>query len=118
MKFGSLENFCPITYGRKIVAHSWVLDVQPKFYKHLVSCSCGGSRINSKQMGNMSYCRFENTYADLQECYDSLSEAGSIKEVEENANQYEKKYIRKLVELCKEIVADFGDEDEDEDDDE
>ena len=68
-------------------------------------------------MANMSYCRFENTYVDLQDCYDALTEAGGIKEVEENANQYEKKYIRKLVELCKDIVADFGDEDEDEDDD-
>ena len=69
-------------------------------------------------MANMSYCRFENTYGDLQECYDALTEAGSIKEVEENANQYEKKYIRKLVELCKDIAADFGDEEEEEDDDE
>ena len=90
----------------------------PQFYKHLVSRSCGVSGINSKQMANMSYCRFENTYGDLQECYDALTEAGSIKEVEENANKYEKKYIRKLVELCKDIVADFGDEDEEEDDDE
>lgn len=67
----------------------------------------------------MSHCRFENTYEALQECYDALTEAGSIKEVEENANQYEKKYIRKLVELCKDFVfvADFGDEDDDDDDD-
>lgn len=66
----------------------------------------------------MSYCRFENTYRDLQDCYDALAEAGSIEEVEKNANQYEKKYIRKLVELCEDIVDDFGDEDDSEDDDE
>lgn len=69
----------------------------------------------------MSYCRFENTYNDLQDCYDALTEAGSIKEVEEKANKYEKGYIRKLVELCKYIVEDFGDEEDfedDEDDDE
>ena len=84
-----------------------MLDFQPTFNKHLVSRSCGVSGINSKQMANMSYCRFENTYRDLQECYDALTEAGSIKEVEENANQYEKKYIRKLVELCKDIAADL-----------
>lgn len=64
-------------------------------------------------MSNMSHCRFENTYVDLQDCYDALTEAGSIKEVEGNANQYEKKYIRKLVKLCKDIVADFEEEEED-----
>lgn len=58
----------------------------------------------------MSYCRFENTYKDLQDCYDALTKYGSIKEAEENANQYDKKYISILVELCKEIVNDFGDE--------
>jgi hypothetical protein len=63
-------------------------------------------------MANMNHCRFENTYRDLQDCYDVLLEAGSIKEVEENANPHEKKYIIKLVELCKDIVADFGDVDE------
>ena len=61
-------------------------------------------------MANMSHCRFVNTCADLQDCYDVLTEAGSIKDIEEKANQYEKKYIRKLIELCKDIVADFGDE--------
>lgn len=69
-------------------------------------------------MGNMSYCRFENTYQDLQDCYDSLTEAGSIEEIEKTANQYEKPYIRKLVELCKDIVAEFGEEEEDDDYDE
>lgn len=64
-------------------------------------------------MPNMSYCRFENTYSDLRDCYDALSEAGSIEEIENDANQYEKKYIRKLVELCKDIVADFGEDEED-----
>jgi hypothetical protein len=61
-------------------------------------------------MANMGHCRFENTYNDLQDCYAALIEKGSIKEVEEKANQYEIKYIRKLVELCKDIVNDFGEE--------
>ena len=30
----------------------------------------------------MSYCRFENTYADLKDCYNALSEAGSVEYVE------------------------------------
>ena len=41
-------------------------------------------------MANMSYCRFENTYGDLQDCYDALIEAGSIKEVEENKCNYKR----------------------------
>lgn len=65
-------------------------------------------------MGNMSYCRFENTFGDLEECYNALCDAGSIKAVEQDAGQYEKKYIRKLVELCKDIVDEFGEEEEDE----
>ena len=64
-------------------------------------------------MANMSYCRFENTYIDLKDCYNALCQAGSIEEIEEKANEYEKKYIRKLVELCKEIVSDFCNEDDD-----
>lgn len=67
-------------------------------------------------MSNMSHCRFENTYNDLQECYDALSES-SIQELEKNANQYERLYIRKLIELCKDIAADFADIDDEDDDD-
>lgn len=61
-------------------------------------------------MSNMSHCRFENTYADLQDCYDALNEAGSIADLQADASQHEQAYIRKLVELCKDIVEDFGDE--------
>lgn len=65
-------------------------------------------------MSNMSHCRFENTFNDLQDCYDKLTEEG-VQELEANANKYEKKYIRKLIELCRDIVDDFGDiEDDDE----
>lgn len=67
-------------------------------------------------MGNMSYCRFENTYLDLLDCQEALVGAGSIRTLEQNANEYEKKYIRRLVALCKEIADDFGEEDRDEDD--
>ncbi len=61
-------------------------------------------------MANMSYCRFENTFRDLQDCYNALGEAGSIEDVENEANEYEKKFVRKLVKLCKEIADDFGEE--------
>lgn len=52
---------------------------------------------------NMSYCRFENTYDDLRDCLEAL-ENSSVKRLEEDASQYEKPYIRKLIELCEEIA--------------
>ena len=58
----------------------------------------------------MSYCRFENTYHDLRDCFEALNDAGSVESLEETSNEYEKKYIKKLVELCKIIADDFGDE--------
>lgn len=59
-------------------------------------------------MPNMNYCRFENTYGDLQDCYDALCNEGGIEGLEEEASQYEKPYIKKLIQLCKDIVEDFG----------
>jgi len=64
-------------------------------------------------MGNMSYCRFENTYQDLEECYEALQNEGGVKAIEEDANPYEKPYIKRLIELCKDIVEEFEDELED-----
>ena len=61
-------------------------------------------------MGNMSYCRFENTYRDLEECYDALQNEGGVKGIEEEVSQYEKPYVRRLVELCREIVDNYEDE--------
>lgn len=62
------------------------------------------------KMANMSYCRFENTYKDLKDCYEALCEAGSIKAVQKDASQYEAPHVKLLVELCKEIAFEFGDE--------
>ena len=63
-------------------------------------------------MSNMSHCRFENTYRDLDECLDELRNEG-VEEIEENANEYEKPYIRQLLELCREITDEFEHEIED-----
>jgi hypothetical protein len=48
-------------------------------------------------------CRFENTYNALLACYEALQNSG-VAALEEEANQYERPYIRKLIDLCKEIV--------------
>jgi TfoX/Sxy family transcriptional regulator of competence genes len=61
------------------------------------------------KMGNMSYCRFENTYEDLQDCYDALGEK-SLDELSET----EKKYAKKLIKMCRDIADDFLDDEDDE----
>lgn len=52
-------------------------------------------------MGNMSYCRFQNTVGDLRDCYDNMDE--KMSEDEERAKT-------QLISLCKRIADDYGDE--------
>jgi hypothetical protein len=54
-------------------------------------------------MGNMSYCRFENTYSALEDCYDSLLNEKGIDELSNN----EKEFAIKLLKMCKNISEDF-----------
>jgi hypothetical protein len=51
---------------------------------------------------NMSYCRFQNTYIDLMDCYESM---------EEPCSKEENKYRYKLIELCQNIVSEYEDVD-------
>jgi len=51
-------------------------------------------------MGNMSYCRFENTLADLRDCEKAL---GNIYDEVGEMSSYEKNALPKLIELCKSI---------------
>lgn len=61
-------------------------------------------------MANMKHCRFENTYIDLKECLEALENEGGITGVEQESDGCEKPYIKKLVELCIEIAANYEDE--------
>lgn len=54
-------------------------------------------------MGNMSYCRFQNTLEDLRDCYESWDS-------EKELSQEETKARARLLKLCKDIVDDYGDE--------
>lgn len=55
-------------------------------------------------MGNMSYCRFENTLSDLEDCYEHMDDNDlSKREIESR---------KKLIELCREIEACYMDDDE------
>lgn len=73
-------------------------------------------------MGNMSYCRFENTLRDLQDCYSAMRDGLELSDSEQRS------FIR-MVNLCREITdmyegcseedlkemsgEDYDDEDED-----
>jgi hypothetical protein len=47
-------------------------------------------------MGNMSYCRFENTYKDLDDCFDHLTD--------DDLSESEREYRSQLIDLCQRIV--------------
>ena len=51
-------------------------------------------------MSNMSYCRFENTYHDLQDCQDNMDN--------DELSPTEEEYQNKLIDLCVEIALDHG----------
>ena len=53
----------------------------------------------------MGYCRFENTYSDLQDCYDVLRD----KPLDE-LSETERKYAKLLIEMCRDIADEFEDE--------
>lgn len=50
-------------------------------------------------MSNMSYCRFENTLADLEDCLDHIGD--ELSDTEEYARQ-------RLVEVCRMIIEEMG----------
>ena len=56
-------------------------------------------------MSNMSYCRFENTAKDLQDCFDHLDD-----DVDELSSDYERKGRERLIKLCKRIAEDYCEE--------
>ncbi len=55
-------------------------------------------------MGNMSYCRFENTMNSFEDCFEALGEIGSLDEL----NDSEQDYAEQLVARAVEMVQDFG----------
>tara|TARA_R100001591_G_C4316840_1_gene174398 strand:- start:61 stop:255 length:195 start_codon:yes stop_codon:yes gene_type:complete len=52
-------------------------------------------------MGNMSYCRFENTANDLTDCVNAIRSGQT-----EDLNQYEVQGLRRLLDLCNDIIDD------------
>ncbi len=56
-------------------------------------------------MSNMSYCRMENTYSDLQDCFDNWEDTDSESEIE---------YRKQILKLCELIVKCYGEDEDDE----
>lgn len=54
-------------------------------------------------MGNMSYCRFENTADDLQDCYDNFDDVDDISEREAKSRL-------RIIKLACDIAESYGDE--------
>lgn len=52
-------------------------------------------------MANMSYCRMENTYMDLKDCYD---------EWENVSSESEERYRKKILELARDIIENCDEE--------
>lgn len=56
-------------------------------------------------MSNMSYCRFQNTLVDLQDCYEHIDD--------DDLSAEERRAQNRLITLCRQIAALFDDEAED-----
>ncbi len=54
-------------------------------------------------MSNMSYCRFENTYDDLRDCFNHMND---------ELSKDEEIYKQKIIKLCHAIVENNPEDDE------
>jgi len=57
-------------------------------------------------MSNMSYCRFENTLGDLEDCYDSMDETDELQGREKSSR-------KEIIELCCRIAEEYGKKEDD-----
>ena len=53
---------------------------------------------------NMSYCRFENTSSDLEDCIEAVKDSNSIEDLKEGANPEEAEAVDALYEFAKEFI--------------
>ena len=51
------------------------------------------------EMSNMGYCRFENTFNDLEDCCDHIND--------EDLSDNEKKFRKRLVQLCQDLIDEY-----------
>ena len=53
-------------------------------------------------MSNMSYCRFENTLKDLDDCYENMDS--------KDLSETETLYRDHMIQMCVNIAEEYGDE--------
>lgn len=56
-------------------------------------------------MANMSYCRFENTYSDLCDCFNAIKNG-------EKLSEDELYYAEKMRNLCEKFIEEFDEYEE------
>lgn len=61
-------------------------------------------------MSNMSYCRFQNTVRDLDDCKDAIEEAGDLDALLAGLSQEEHRAAEQLIGICREIVELVGEQ--------
>lgn len=54
-------------------------------------------------MPSMSYCMFENTESELQQCVDAMNGASSLDELD--LNSHEREAFMRMWNLCREFLA-------------
>ena len=59
-------------------------------------------------MANMSYCRFENTLDDLQDCFEHFDDRDDDGEPVRLSSEREARARRRLLDLVCEFAAEFG----------
>jgi hypothetical protein len=57
-------------------------------------------------MANMSYCRFQNTLLDLQDCEERIIDFNSLEDAKEELSADEFRALIRLLKLCKNIAED------------
>lgn len=60
-------------------------------------------------MSNMSYCRFQNTAKDLQECADALDEIGGELD---SLSREEARAAKSLIWICQQIASNWSEVEE------
>lgn len=55
-------------------------------------------------MSNMSYCRFRNTLADLQDCAEALDDYDSLDRID---CDHERLAAKQLIKLCSRVVDEW-----------
>jgi len=58
-------------------------------------------------MGNMGYCRFENTLEDLRDCYENWDSLVEEETDDKIPCESELKAREKMLKLCQDIVNDY-----------